>query len=180
MNNDHKQIIPFPLPDYLSEFVVSQLEGPVETLGDGSHAKALHITRNSEFGKYIYRCLKKENKPSFAKEGYTMYIAASSYARITDKTIEEGRYSFLGLGEREIKEITSLFRSWFNTCLVHYIDGAKFAHSVHGRQRGIVHKAIVNFMETYNITQDKAYFETFRKHYQREKKAERQQLQRLV
>gem|GEM_PF-6555983 len=176
----NKQIIPFPLPEHLSEFVVSQMNTPVQLLDDGSKAKALHIKRNSEFGKLIHRCLRKSNKPAFAKEGFTMYIAVSNFSANNDKKVACGRYSYLELQAEEIKEIISVFDSWFKTCLVHFIDGAVFAHKFNGKSKGIIHASITEFMEFYKISDSKTKFSAFVKHYQREKKARRQQLQRLT
>lgn len=176
----NKQIIPFPLPEHLSEFVVSQMNTPVQLLDDGSKAKALHIKRNSEFGKLIHRCLRKSNKPAFAKEGFTMYIAVSDNSSRWDNKVPDGRSSFLDLEDAEIKEITSVFDSWFKTCLVHFIDGAVFAHNFNGKTKGIVHASITEFMDFYKISNSKTKFDAFVKHYQREKKAKRQQLQRLT
>lgn len=177
----NKQLIPFPLPEYLNEFVISQLNTPVQELEGGqAEVKALHIRRNSEFGKLIHRCLKKSNKPAFAREGFTMFLAVSNYAGNNDKNIVPGKYSFLSLQEEEIKEIVSVFDSWFKTCLVHFIDGAVFAHTFNGKTKGIVHASITEFMEYYKISNSKTKFDTFVKHYQREKKAKRQQLQRLT
>ena len=176
----NKQLIPFPLPEHLAEFVVSQMNSPVQVLEDGSPAKALHIKRHNEFGKLIHRCLKKSNRPAFAKEGFTMYIAVSNYAGDHDKKNVKGKYSFMDLEKEEIKEIISVFDSWFKTCLVHFIDGAVFAHRFNGKTKGIVHASIVEFMNFYKISNSKTKFDAFVKHYQREKKAQRQQLQRLT
>lgn len=176
----NKQIIPFPLPEHLNEFVISQLDTPVQILEDGQEAKALHIRRNGEFGKLIHRCLKKSNKPKFVKEGFTMFLAVSNYAGDHDKNIAVGRHSFLELGEEEIKEIISVFDSWFKTCLVHFVDGAVFAHKFNGKTKGIVHASIVEFMNYYKISNSKTLFATLVKFYDREKKAKRQQLQRFT
>ena len=178
----NKQVIPFPLPEYLSEFVLSQLNTPVleMELEGCRHAKALHIKRNSEFGKLIHRCLTTSNKPAFVKNGYTMYISVSNFAGDHDKAVPVGKYSFLCLGEEEIKEIISVFDSWFKTCLVHFLDGAVFAHTFNGKTKGIVHASITEFMSYYKISDSKTKFDTFVKYYQREKKAKRQQLQRFT
>ena len=176
----NKQLIPFPLPEHLSEFVVSQMNTPAELLEDGTKAKALHIRKNSEFGKMIQRCLRKSNKPAFVKEGFTVYIAISENARRRDKKAVDARSSFMDLDEEEIKEIISVFETWFKTCLFHFIDGAVFGHKFNGKTKGIVHASIEQFMDYYKISHHKRYFEAFRKHYQREKKAQRQQLQRLT
>lgn len=175
----NKQLIPFPLPEHLSEFVVSQMNSPVQVLDDGSKAKALHIKKNSEFGKMIQRCLRKANKPA-AKEGFTFYIAVSENARRRDKKIPDCRSTFMDIDEDEISEIISVFESWFKTCLVHFVDGAVFAHKFNGKSKGIVHASITEFMEYYKISNSKTKFDAFVKHYQREKKAERPQLQRLT
>lgn len=173
-------MIPFPLPEHLSQFVVSQLNTPVQELGDGHQAKALHIRRNGEFGKLIHRCLKKSNKPAFVREGFTMYIAVSNLAGDHDKAVPVGKYSFLTLGEEEIKEIISVFDSWFKTSLVYFVDGAVFAHKFNGKTKGIVHASITQFMEYHKISDSKTLFATLVKFYDREKKANRQQLQRLT
>lgn len=175
-----KQIIPFPLPDYLREFLVSQINTPAQTLPDGSPGKTLHIRRTGEFGKLIHRCLKKSNKPAFVKEGFTMYLAVSNFAGDHDKDVPVGKYSFISLEEKEIKEIISVFDSWFKTCLVHFVDGAVFAHTFNGKTKGIVHASITQFMNYYKISNSKTKFDTFVKHYYREKKGKRQQLQRLT
>ena len=176
----NKQLIPFPLPEYLSEFVVSQMDTPVEVLEDGTEAKALHIKRKGGFGKLIHRSLKKSNRPVFAKEGFTMYIAVSNRAGDHDKNVIPGKYSFLELEEQEINEIISIFEDWFKTCLVHFIDGAVFAHKFNGKGKGIIHASITEFMAYYKISDSKTKFDAFVKHYQREKKGKRQQLQRLT
>jgi len=176
----NKQLIPFPLPEHLNEFVISQMNTPVQELEDGSHTKALHIRRDSEFGKLIHRCLKKGNKPAFVKEGFTMYLAVSNYAGDHDKAVPGGKYSFLCLGEEEIKEIVSVFDTWFKTCLIHFVDGAVFAHTFNGKTKGIVHASITEFMNYYKISNSKTKFDTFVKYYDREKKAKRQQLQRFT
>lgn len=176
----NKQLIPFPLPEHLAEFVVSQMDTPVEELADGSKAKALHIKRRSEFGKLIHRCLQKSNKPAFARKGFTMYIAVSNFSGDHDKKVAVGKSTFLDLDEEEIKEITSVFDSWFKTCLIHFVDGAVFAHKFNGKTKGIVHASITEFMEYYKITNSNTLFGALVKLYQRHKKAERPALTRLT
>ena len=176
----NKQLIPFPLPEHLAEFVVSQMDTPVEILEDGSKAKALHIKRRSEFGKLIHRCLRKSNKPAFAKKGFTMFIAVSNFAGDHDKEVAVGKYSFLDLGEEEIKEIISVFDSWFKTCLIHFVDGAVFAHKFNGKTKGIVHASITEFMEFYKLSDSNTLFASLVKLYQRQKNAQRPSLSRLT
>ena len=173
-------MIPFPLPEYLSEFVVSQMDTPAVEMKDGSKAKALHIKRQSEFGKFIYRCLKKRNRPAFAEKGFTMYIAASNYAGDHDPDIACGKYSFLDLEESEIQEIISVFDAWLKTCLVHFVEGAVFAHKYNGKTKGIVHASITEFMNFYKISNSKTKFDTFVKYHQREMKKKTPALQRLT
>lgn len=175
----NKQLIPFPLPEHLSEFVASQMDSPVEILEDGTKAKALHIKRKGGFGKLIHRSLKKSNRPAFAEKGFTMYIAVSNRAGDQDKNVVAGKYSFLELGKEEISEIIAVFDSWFKTCLVHFVDGAVFAHKFNGKSKGIVHASITQFMEYYKISDSKTLFAALVKFYDREKRAERPSLQRL-
>lgn len=153
---------------------------PVELLEDGSKAKALHIKKSSEFGKIIQRCLRKSNKPAFAKEGFTLYIAVSENARRRDKLVPDCRSTFLDFDQEEIAEVISVFETWFRTCLVHFVDGAVFAHNFNGKTKGIIHASINEFMEYYKISNSKTKFDTLLKHYQREKRAERQPLQRFT
>ena len=109
-----------------------------------------------------------------------MYIAVSDHSRRSDKQIPDGRSSFLDLDEQEIKEIISVFDTWFKTCMVHFVDGAVFAHKFNGKTKGIVHASITEFMEYYKISDSKTKFDAFVKYYQREKKADRPSLQRFV
>lgn len=109
-----------------------------------------------------------------------MYISASNDSGNNDKNIHAGKYSFLDLDEENIAEITSVFKSWFKSCLFHWVDGAIFAHLQHGRIRGMEHKAILGFMDHYKITHNESHFETFRKFYSREKKSRRQPLSRMI
>lgn len=175
-----KQLIPFPLPKHLAEFVISQMNTPVENLNNGTQAKVLHIKRRNGFGKLIHRSLNKSNKPTFAKTGFDMYIAVSNHAGNNDKKIIPGKYSFLDLDEVEIKDIIEIFDTWFKVCLVQFLDGAVFAHKFNGKTKGIIHASINEFMEYYKITYSSTLFATLVKHYQREKKSKRQQLQRLT
>ena len=175
-----KQLIPFPLPKHLAEFVISQMNTPVETLDNGEKAKVLHIKRRNGFGKLIHRSLKKSNKPTFVKTGFDMYIAVSNNAGNNDKKIVPGKYSFLDLDEDEIKDIIEIFDTWFKTCLIQFVDGAIFAHKFNGKTKGIIHASITQFMEYYKISYSKTLFDALVKHQQREKKAKRQQLQRLT
>lgn len=175
-----KQLIPFPLPEYLRQFVISQMDSPIEILDDGSKVKALHITRSSTFGKFILRSLSKSNKPAFVKSGITMHISISDHSGNNDKNIPAGKYSYLDLEEREIKEIISVFKAWFQGCLFHFIEGGRYYMEKDGKQRGIVHDAILAFMDKYSISHEDSHFEAFRKYYSREKKSQRAALERVI
>ncbi|MUP44893.1 hypothetical protein E0K83_03925 [Gramella sp. BOM4] len=176
-----KQLIPFPFPRYLAEFLISQMNSPVQLMDDGSKAKALHINQKNEFGKLIYRCLRKTNRPTFEAEGCKFYIAVSENARVNNKTVlVDGRSTFMELNKKEIEEITSVFKSWFETCLDHFVDGAVFAHKYNGKTKGIIHASITEFMEFYKISYSKTLFDRLVKHYQRYKKSEKPALSRLT
>lgn len=157
------------------------MKTPAENLEDGSKAQVLHIKCSNAFGKMIHRCLKKSNKPAFNKnETFPFYIAVSNHAGDHDKKVKAGKYSFLELDEKEIKDIINIFDSWFKVCLVQFVDGAEFAHKFNGKTKGIIHASITQFMEFYKISYSKTLFDALVKHHQREKKANRQPLQRLT
>ncbi|TQI72272.1 hypothetical protein JM79_3229 [Gramella sp. Hel_I_59] len=176
-----KQLIPFPFPKYLAEFLFSQMKSqPLEIADSGDKVKALHVNQKNSFGKLIYSRLKESNRPAFEKDGYTLYISVSDHARRRNKTALDGRSRFLSLDEDEIEEIIAVFKDWFSTNLYHFILAAEVTHKMNGKNKGAIHFAINKFMELYNISDSKTKFATFVKFYQRETEAKRQQLQRMT
>lgn len=168
MKLDKSQIIPFPFPEYLSLYISSQLNSPIEKIGNdlNVNAKCLHVNRSRALGKMILRCLEETNKPQFISNGFTMYISASKNLRIDDKKITEGRSSFIRLSEIEIKDITDVFETLFRTEFVAFVSGAHFGNDY---KKGKVFKAITAFLTKYNLDSDQSAVENFRKYYNRHK-----------
>lgn len=164
------QIVPFPLPEHLASFISCQLDSPLEFIGSNlkTPAKALHISRKRQLGKFVLRCLKSSNKPVFVSEGLTIYIAVSENLRIADKKMVECRYSFLQLDETEIDEITDVFETLFRTSLISFLDGAYFGNYSKKKDRG-KYAAIIEFLNKYDMAHDDKAVERYRKLYDREK-----------
>ena len=164
---DRSQIIPFPLPEYLAQFISAQLDTPIEIINDTIRAKAMHIRANTPLGKFILRCTEKTDKPTLVKKGLTMYITVSTHAGKHDGKMVEARGTFLTLTEEAIKDITDLFEATFKTQLVEFVDGVMYGNNF---KKGKRNKAIATFLEKYNINPSKSDFERFKKMYYREKK----------
>lgn len=163
---DKSQIIPFPLPEHLCLYISERLNTPIEEIGEGVKAKALHISRHRKFGKYILKCLEKSDYSKRVLQGFTMYITVSGHNGKNDKSIVEGRSHLLGLDETAIKEITEFFEEDFRQSLVTFIDGSNFGISY---KKGVRKYALTTFLEKYNLAGDDLAFEKYKKYYQRQK-----------
>lgn len=168
---DSSQIIPFPLPEHLCLYISERLNTPIETIGNGIKAKAMHISRNRNFGKYILRCLEKTEPCNKVHKGFTMYIAVSPFVGVTDKSIVEGRSHYVGFTEKNIAEITEFFEEAFRDSLVDFIDGTYFGVNY---KKGSEKYALTQFLLKYNLAGDDLAFEKYKKHYQRYKQRSKQ------
>ena len=177
---DKSHIIPFPLPDYLADFLSSQLNTPLQIINDHTIVKAMHIKRQSSFGKMILRCLEKSDRPVFVKKGLTIYITVSKYNRTNSKKLVEARGVFLELSHESIIEIQEVLEDYFKSVLVSYVDGAHFGADF---KKGKRDKAIRNFLDQYQMDSDKSAFARFKRMYYREKDKEtpsKQQVNRML
>ncbi len=146
------QIIPFPLPPHLASYFAGQITTTPVEIGD-KVAKPFLVDRSSEFGKFIYRCLTKSNRPKFAKKGYTFFIEVSKWVSVKDKMTEDARYSFIELKEEEIKEITEVFKSVFETALFNFVAGSRFAFfKFTNKKRGYLKSSILEFCNFHGVT----------------------------
>jgi len=166
MGPDKSQIIPFPLPEHLCIFISEKLNTPIEIIGQGVQAKALHINRNRKLGKYILKCLEKSDYSKSVRQGFTMYITVSQNNRIHDKSLVPGRAHHLGLDAEAIKDITEFFEEDFRQSLVDFIDGSNFGVDY---KKGFRKYALTTFLQKYNLAGDDSAFEKYKKHYQRQK-----------
>lgn len=177
---DKSHIIPFPLPEYLADFLSSQLNTQLQIINDSIIVKAMHIKRRSSFGKMILRCLEKSDRPVFVKKGLTIYITVSKNMRIHSKKLVEARGTFLKLPDESIIEIQEVLEDYFKAVLVSYVDGAHFGHDY---KKGKRDQAIHNFLSLYNMNSKKSSFERFKRMYYREKDKlapSKQQINRML
>lgn len=167
MTPDKSQLVPFPLPEHLCIFISERLDSPIETIGDGIKAKALHVHRRMKFGRLILRAIEKTEIPIKVNQGFTMYISVSKYSRRRDANTVECRGSMLNISEEAINEITEVFEDLFRMCFVAFVDGSNFGVDYKKGQRKY---AITKFLENYNLAADDLAFEKYIKYYQRLKK----------
>lgn len=179
MKLDKSQILPFPLSEHLAMYISSQLESPIEMLGENLNisAKYLHINRSRPLGKMILRCLEATNKPQFITEGFCMYISTSKNAGNYDKKIVSCRSQFVQLSAAEISDITDIFETLFRTEFIAFVDGAHFGNDL---KKGKVFKAIIQFLEKYNLAHDGMAVERYRKLYSRSKNTHKALISRFL
>lgn len=177
---NNKQLLPFPLPAYLAQFVTHQLNVPIEIISEGKKVKALHLYRNTALGKFIYRSLRKSNKTSFKEDGITLFIAVSDFAGNNDPLIPCGRNCFLSLSKEETQDIVQIFENLFDVSFLEFVRGAEFGYTYTNKRKGIVHKSIIEFMDIYKISPENIKFDALVKRYQRAKKRETQVLHRFI
>lgn len=167
---DRSHIIPFPLPEYLADFLANQLNTPLQIINDQTIVKAMHIKRRTSFGKMILRSLEQSEKPVFIKKGLTIYITVSKYNRTHSKKLVEARGTFLQLSNESIEDIKEVLDDYFRAIMVAYVDGAYFGHDF---KKGKRDSAIRNFLQIHNISHDKNKFENLKRMYYREKEQEK-------
>lgn len=165
---DKTHIIPFPLPEYLADFISNQLRTPLQIVDDHTRVKAMHISRRSSFGKMILRCLEKSDKEIFVRKGLTIFITVSQYNRIHSKKLVEARGTFLKLSDESVLEIQEVFKDYFEAVLVSFVDGAHFGNNY---KKGKRDAAIRKFIKTYGIREEKSMFDRLKRMYYREKSA---------
>lgn len=168
---DKSHIIPFPLPEYLADFISNQLHTPLQIINDSTIVKGMHIKLRSSFGKMILRSLERSERPVYIKKGLTLYITASKYNRTHSKKLVEARGTFLKLSDESITDIKEVFEDYFRAVLVSYVDGALFGNNF---KKGKRDSAIREFLKNHNIYHDKNKFENFKRMYYREKEANKQ------
>lgn len=165
------QIIPFPLPAYLASYFANKITSSPQITSDGSFAKPFSIKRDSAFGAFILRSFSKMDRPLHVKEGFTFFIKVDDHQTTQEKTIVNSRYSFVGLDENSVKEITKVFKAVFEEALFNYVLGAeevtcKFVD----RKRGIQKEAIQNFCKKYKVIYTNQNLQAWIKAIYREKK----------
>lgn len=153
MKNNASQIIPFPLPSYLATYFANKITTEPVITADGSYAKPFSIKRDSLFGSFVFRCLSKQDKPVYFKKGITFFIKFNEHQTTQESNTVNARYSFVGLSEESVKEITKVFKTVFEENLKSYVAGAEdVTRKFIERERGIQKEAIINFCEKYSVT----------------------------
>ncbi|NQY29960.1 MAG: hypothetical protein HRT69_10875 [Flavobacteriaceae bacterium] len=178
--NDNNQIVPFPLPIYLSTFFANQLTTEVETLIDGSDVKAFHIRKKSELGKFILRRLKPTYKKPKIQEGITLYLSVENRKGERDKKQVDKRYSFVEFDEQGIKEITNFLKPIFEMTLISWCNGAQYINELKENVKGVRNKAIVEFCKKNGVTYTNQNIDAWQKLIYRDKKTDKPLLHRLL
>ncbi|WP_271407423.1 hypothetical protein [Tenacibaculum soleae] len=173
--NPKSQIIPFPLPPYLATFFSNQITTEPVLTKDGSKAKPFSVRRDSRFGEFLLRQLKKTNKPPVIKEGFTFFIEVSESQTNKNNSIADGRSSFLNFSDEDFTAITSVFKNLFDSLLIEhvsaFIDGVKTENP--DKKRGVQLAAILNFCKKYGVLFSDTNLMAWKKMLQREFKKEK-------
>lgn len=134
--NAHNQLLPFPLPPYLSRFVASKLNSPIQTLSNGINVKALHVRGKSRFGKMILRNLKQANIPVKKEVNTTLYISVSSYSGSNNAGVLCGENTEYVMPVDIMKDIVEIFEQYYYDCFYEYMEGSISAFAETGKQKG--------------------------------------------
>lgn len=169
--NPKAQIIPFPLPPYLASYFANKITTSPQITMDGSYAKPFRIKRDSPYGAFLLRSFSKIDRPLYSKDGFTFYISVNDHQTAQDKRVVNSKYSFIGLDENSVKEVTKVFKAIFEEALFNYVIGAEeVTNKFVERKRGIKMKAILNFCEKYKVTYTNQNLQAWVKAIYREKK----------
>ncbi|WP_378186880.1 hypothetical protein ACE939_00845 [Aquimarina sp. W85] len=178
--SNNRQILPFPLPQYLATYFGNKLNTKEHLLSNGSLAKPFYVDMFSPFGIFVYEKLSKANKPEVLKKGMTFFIEVSLTAGSNFKNVVEGRYALMGLDENAIKEIELRFKAAFERELLAYVAGAESQHEVSlKRERTgkrctenyrVRTRAIKRFCEKNNVLYTDKNLEAWKKRCHRAKK----------
>ncbi|WP_074406638.1 hypothetical protein [Aquimarina megaterium] len=123
-----KQIIPFPLPEYLATYFGNKLNTKTHLLTNGSLVKPFHVDMSSSFGRFVCTKLSKANKPTVLEKGMTFFIEVSLTAGSNFAEVVEGRYALMEFTDQAINEITLRFKAAFERELLAYVAGAESQH----------------------------------------------------
>ena len=169
MATEKFQYVALPIPEYLVNFLCGKLRVNSETLESGAKATSLPITRRSFFGEFIYDNLRVAHR--FNKAESNFYIKISDHAKRRKRGVPDTRNRLVSLPPSKYIIIEKMLRNALETELLNYIEGSAFAYEqIKGTRKGIVHKAIYDFMIKNGVPFSSTTFETLKKIYTRAKK----------
>jgi len=179
MDLEKTRLSPFPFPKHLAQFLVNQLDSPVEDI-NGTQAKAIHIDRRRAIGKYIIKCLETSSRPIKVEKGITLYVATSYRVSANEKNAPDARYTDVFLSEKSINEIKEIFEDFMRAEFISFIDGVDFGNEYRKSKQGKFSSGVYAFLEKYSIDNDGKSFDRFKKMYQRSKKQGNTPLNKVV
>ena len=169
MSVKHYQLVAFPIPEHLLYYFSRKLGSEVEELNSITNCTKSVITKRSFYGHRIYESL-QESK-TFKTEPSNFYLKISNTVRVNHPKLPDGRYIKYDMDAEAYLFIYKHLQQILKTELIAYVDGALFSHErSKGTKKGIVHRAISEFMFKNRILITETTFENLRKMQYRAKK----------
>ena len=159
---DNHQLIPFPIPDYLAQFLAHKLNTKI---------------RNHD------------GLPCIKVERYTLLGKISNHSGDHDSSIPNGKRYFLKLNPTASNDLAIALKSEFEEALLMFVKGAEYAHKKNGwnpmqKRKGIRKHAILEFCKTNEVNLEKrtldSLFKMVQRHIKLPKPQQTQGLQRFA
>ena len=166
---DNHQLIPFPIPDYLAQFLAHKLNTKIRN-HDG--LPCIKVERYTLLGKTILRSLEKDLRFSSRKTTKGIFLKISNHSGDHDSSIPNGKRYFLKLNPTASNDLAIALKSEFEEALLMFVKGAEYAHKKNGwnpmqKRKGIRKHAILEFCKTNEVNLEKRTFDSLFKMVQR-------------
>jgi len=167
--NSNYQYIPFPVPEYLAQFLAFKLNTKIRRQ-DG--LVCVSVTRHAELGKMILQHLSKDSRRVTKKTEGVFFLKVSNFAGANSADILRGDRHLLRLDKKSQVKIIETLKADFEESLLNYVAGAEFAHKKNGwspvqKRKGIRKHAINEFCKKNKVNPDKRSFDSLFKMIQR-------------
>lgn len=163
------QYIPFPVPEYLAQFLAFKLHTKIRK----QHGlTCINVTRHAELGKMILGHLSKDPRRVSKKTEGVFFLKISNYAGNNMPEVPRGDRHLLRLEPASQDKLIDHLKNDFEENLLHYVQGAEFAHKMNGwtpaqKRKGIRKHAINEFCKKNRVSPDKRSFDSLFKMIQR-------------
>lgn len=169
--DENHQYIPFPIQDYLIQYFAYKLNSKVV---QENGLTFVSLDRRSDLGKAVVSGLSVSNRYFKRNKNGGFFLRISNWIGQSYRNCPDATRNFLQLDPLVFKNLHALIRADFEDNLIHYVEGAEYAHLRNGwrpdqKKKGIRKHAILNFCEKYGVDGQKRTLETLFKLVQRHK-----------
>ena len=121
----NKQLLPLPLPEYLSDYFANTLDANPVEMSDGTKALPFVISRRTLLGKAILAEIIGSNFPENSNKDMCVYLAISNFSGNNYKGSPRGERFFYNWAPGAVERLVKLFKDVFDFHITAYVQGVQ-------------------------------------------------------